>query len=525
MFGIQHVTPQAVLVVALTNIVAVVVGYFIRKLLVELKTKESKEVAQSIIQEAEKKAENIKNRASLDVREKFFKMRSEVEKETKNKRNELKVIERRIVAKEDSVTKKQEALESKDKDLQKRLKEATLTQERVNKKEQNLEITLSQQIKQLEKISGMTSEEAKSEIKIHLLQEARLEAGAQLKEIDEKTKETAMEKARWTISQAIQKVASDHVAETTISIVDLPGDEMKGRIIGREGRNIRALEQATGIDLIIDDTPEAVILSGFDPVRREVARMALERLISDGRIHPGRIEEIVNKAKKEMDSIIWETGEKTVQEVGIDSLHPEAIKLLGRLKYRTSYSQNVLLHSKEVAYISGIMAAELGLNQKMAKRAGLLHDLGKAIDHQTDGTHAQIGADLARRYNEPKEVINAMASHHEDTPPSSPISVLVAAADALSASRPGARREMLEGYIKRLTQLEEIGDSFKGVEKAFAIQAGREIRVIVKSGVVNDSDSMFLAKDIAKKIEKEMTYPGEVKVTVLRETRAVEYAR
>lgn len=525
MFGIQHVTPQAIIVVSLAGFVSLVIGYYLRKLLVELKIRESQNVAKDIIKEAEKKAESVKKESALEAREKFYKLRTEFEKEAKNKRNEIKNTERRLVVKEDNLSKKQMTLETKDKDLQKRSREVSGTQERIAKTELNLKNSIAEQLEKLEKISGMTCETAKSDIKIHLFQEAREEASSQLKEIEEKTKETAEKKARWTISQACEKVASDYAAETTTSIVDLPGDDMKGRIIGREGRNIRALEQATGIDLIIDDTPEAVILSGFDPIRREIARIALKRLIGDGRIHPARIEEMVNKAKKEMDAKIWEEGEKTVQEIGIGTLHPEAIKLLGRLKYRTSYSQNVLLHSKEVAFICGIMAAELGLNQKMAKRAGLLHDIGKAIDHHTDGTHTQIGADLARRYNEPKEVINAVASHHEDVPPTSPIAVLVAAADTLSASRPGARREMLEGYIKRLTQLEEIGDSFKGVEKAFAIQAGREIRIIVESGVINDSDSMFLARDIAKKIEKEMNYPGEIKVTVIRETRNVEYAR
>ncbi len=525
MFGIQHVTPQAIIVVAVVSFVSLLIGYFLRKLLVELKIREARSLAQNITQEAEKEAENIKHEAAIGAKEKYYKMKSDLERESKNKRNEIKNLERRLNVKEDNLSKKQEALENKDKDLQKRHREISETEERISKKERNLNNSLTEQLEKLEKISGMTSEEAKSEIKVQLFQEARQDASIQLKEIENKTKETANEKSRWIISQAIEKIASDHVSETTISIVYLPGDDMKGRIIGREGRNIRALEQATGIDLIIDDTPEAVILSGFDPIRREVARIALERLIADGRIHPGRIEEIVNKAKKEMDTKIMEEGEKAVQELGIDSMHPEELKLLGRLKYRTSYSQNVLLHSKEVAYICGIMAAELGLDQKLAKRAGLLHDLGKAIDHQTEGTHTQIGADIARRYNEPKIVINSIASHHEDVEPISPISILVAAADALSASRPGARREMLESYVKRLNKLEEIGDSFKGVEKTFAIQAGREIRVIIESGALNDSDSAFLAKDIAKKIEKEVTYPGEIKVTVIRETRAVEYAR
>tara|TARA_B100000315_G_scaffold210427_1_gene206692 strand:+ start:10111 stop:11688 length:1578 start_codon:yes stop_codon:yes gene_type:complete len=525
MFGIQHVTPQAIIVVAAVGFVFLLIGYFLRKFLVELKNREAKSLSQNIIKEAEKEAENIKHEAAIGAREKQYKMKSDLERESKNKRNEIKNLERMLIVKEDNLLKKQEVLENKEKDLQKHQRGISEAEERTNKKEKNLNNLLTEELAKLEKISGMTSDEAKSEIKVQLLQEARNDANTQLKEIEDKTKETANEKSRWIISQAIEKIASDHVSETTISIVDLPGDDMKGRIIGREGRNIRALEQATGIDLIIDDTPEAVILSGFDPIRREVAKIALERLIADGRIHPGRIEEIVNKAKKEMDTKIRELGERAVQEVGIDSMHLEELKLLGRLKYRTSYSQNVLLHSKEVAFLCGIMAAELGMDQKLAKRAGLLHDLGKAIDHQTDGTHTQIGADIARRYNEHKIVINAMASHHEDVEPISPISILVAAADTLSASRPGARREMLESYVKRLSKLEEIGDSFKGVEKTFAIQAGREVRVIVESGALNDSDSNFLAKDIAKKIEKEMTYPGEVKVTVIRETRAVEFAR
>ena len=525
MFGIQHVTPKAIIVVAMVGFVFLLIGYYLRKILVELKIREAKNLSHNIIKEAEKEAENIKHEATIGAREKSYKIKSDLERESKNKKSEIKNLERRLNLQEDNLLKRQEALENKEKDLQKHQRGISETEERISKKERNLNNLLTEELAKLEKISGMTSDEAKSEIKVQLLQEARQDANTQLKEIEDKTKETANEKSRWIISQAIEKIASDHVSETTISIVDLPGDDMKGRIIGREGRNIRALEQATGIDLIIDDTPEAVILSGFDPIRREVAKMALERLIADGRIHPGRIEEVVNKSKKEMDTKIRELGERAVQEVGIDSIHLEELKLLGRLQYRTSYSQNVLLHSKEVAFICGIMAAELGLDQKLAKRAGLLHDLGKAIDHQTDGTHTQIGADIARRYNEHKIVINAMESHHEDVDPISPISILVAAADTLSASRPGARREMLESYVKRLNKLEEIGNSFKGVEKTFAIQAGREVRVIVESGALNDSDSTFLAKDIAKKIETEMSYPGEVKVTVIRETRAVEYAR
>jgi len=371
----------------------------------------------------------------------------------------------------------------------------------------------------------MTAEQAKEEIKVKLLNDARFEAANLMKKIEDEAKATAADKAKMIISLAIQRCAADHVAETTVSVVDLPDDDMKGRIIGREGRNIRSLEIATGVDLIVDDTPGAVTISSYDPIKREVAKITLERLISDGRIHPGRIEDVVEKVKKEVAISIKEEGEKAAFEVGIDGLHPEVIKLLGRLKYRTSYSQNVLQHSKEVAFLCGMMAAELGTNVKMAKRAGLLHDIGKAVDHQTEGTHTQIGVDLARRYNESKIVINAIASHHEDVEAESIIAVLVAASDALSASRPGARREMLESYVKRLEQLEKVCDSFKGVDKAYAIHAGREIRVIVEPDKLNDSEVMFLAKDIAKKIEADMAYPGEIKVTVLREVRAVEYAR
>jgi ribonuclease Y len=397
--------------------------------------------------------------------------------------------------------------------------------EKVTEKEQEFQQLINKEMQQLENISGMTSAQAKEELKIKLSQEARLESAGILKKIEEEAKEKANEKARHIISLAVQRCSPDFVAETTISIVDLPSDDMKGRIIGREGRNIRAIEVATGVDLIVDDTPEAVTISCFDPIKRITAKMAIERLMGDGRIHPAKIEEIVEKVKRDLNNTIKEEGEKAAFEVGIEGLKPEMIKLLGRLQYRTSYSQNVLQHSKEVAFLAGMMAAELGLDQKVAKRAGLLHDIGKSVDHQTEGTHTQIGVDIARRYNESKIVINAIGSHHGDCEAESPIAILVAAADALSASRPGARREMLETYIKRLEQLEKIGESFKGVEKTFAIQAGREIRVIVEPGKISDQEATFLAKDIAKKIETEMAYPGEIKVTVIRETRSIEFAR
>ena len=409
-------------------------------------------------------------------------------------------------------------VEKKDELLQKKLKEIEITQEK-------LDAIHQKQIEELEKISGLSTEEAKSILINNIKKEAEQEAAVAVKEIEKESKETAERKAREIITYAIQKCSADHVAETTVSVVDLPNDEMKGRIIGREGRNIRALEQLTGIDIIIDDTPEAVVISGFDPIRREVARLALEKLIADGRIHPARIEEMVDKAKKEVDQIIKDEGEQATLDTGIHGLHPELVKLLGRLKFRTSYGQNVLKHSIEVSYLAGIMAAELGADVKVAKRAGLLHDIGKAVDHEVEGPHVTIGEDLAKKYKESKAVVHAIAAHHGDTEPQTIEAVLVQAADAISAARPGARRETLETYIKRLEKLEEISNSFEGVEKSFAIQAGREVRIMVKPEVTSDASIVLIAKDIVKKIEEEMEYPGQIKVNVIREIRATEYAK
>jgi ribonuclease Y len=410
------------------------------------------------------------------------------------------------------------AVEKKDEMLQKKLKD-------VENKQEQLEAIHQKQIEELEKISGLSTEEAKNILIANIKREAEQEAAVAVKEIEKEAKETAERKAREIITYAIQKCSADHVAETTVSVVDLPNDEMKGRIIGREGRNIRALEQMTGIDIIIDDTPEAVVISGFDPIRREVARLALEKLIADGRIHPARIEEMVDKAKREVDQIIKEEGEQATLDTGVHGLHPEMIKLLGRLKFRTSYGQNVLKHSIEVSYLAGIMAAELGADVKVAKRAGLLHDIGKAVDHEVEGPHVTIGEDLAKKYKESRAVIHAIAAHHGDTEPQTIEAVLVQAADAISAARPGARRETLETYIKRLEKLEEISNSFEGVEKSFAIQAGREVRIMVKPEVTTDDSIVLIAKDIVKKIEEEMEYPGQIKVNVIREMRATEYAK
>lgn len=519
------ISVKAVIILAAIFLIGILLGYLIRKFFAETKVKTAESLAKRIVLEAEKEAENKKKEALLESKESLYKIKAEFEKETHGKRNEVHLLEKRILQREENLEKRIELIDRKDKDIGRREKDIANSEAKIKGIEQKYNSLIEEELKKLERVSGMTSEQAKEEIKVKLLNDARFEAANLMKKIEDEAKATAVDKSKMILSLAIQRCAADHVAETTVSVVDLPDDDMKGRIIGREGRNIRSLEIATGVDLIVDDTPGAVTISSYDPIKREVAKITLERLISDGRIHPGRIEDIVEKVKKEVAISIKEEGEKAAFEVGIDGLHPEVIKLLGRLKYRTSYSQNVLQHSKEVAFLCGMMAAELGANVKMAKRAGLLHDIGKAVDHQTEGTHTQIGVDLARRYNESKIVINAIASHHEDVEAESIIAVLVAASDALSASRPGARREMLESYVKRLEQLEKVCDSFKGVDKAYAIHAGREIRVIVEPDKLNDSEVMFLAKDIAKKIEADMAYPGEIKVTVLREVRAVEYAR
>lgn len=426
--------------------------------------------------------------------------------------------ERRLIQKEENIDKKLENIEKKEENIAQQ-------EAQIYKKQQELEDLYTKQIEELERISGYSTEEAKELLLSIVEKEIRHEAAVMIKDVEQKTKEESEKKAREIITSSIQKCAADHVAESTVSVVPLPNDEMKGRIIGREGRNIRAIETLTGIDLIIDDTPEAVILSGFDPIRREIARIALEKLIVDGRIHPTRIEEMVEKAEREVSNTIKEEGEQATFEVGIHNLHPELIKLLGRLKYRTSYGQNILKHSLEVAHLSGLMAAELGLDIKLAKRAGLLHDIGKAVDHEVEGTHVDIGMDLLKRYKESEHVINTMASHHGDYEPKNLEAVLIAAADALSAARPGARRETLETYIKRLQKLEEIANSATGVEKSFAIQAGREVRIIVKPEELSDEEIVFLARDISKKIEDELEYPGQIKVNVIRETRAIEYAK
>ncbi len=501
------------------------IGYFLRKMFSEYQVKEAEDRAKKIIRETEKEVENKLKSAEIDAREKSLMVKAEFEKEMKVRQENMRRLENDLERKERDFKAESQKVLSREKDLEAHKSKLAEMQKGIEQQQIEYQNLVQEELKKLEVIGSYTAEKAREEVKNKIIDEAKMDAAREVKKIEEDVKQRADREACRLITMAVQRLASDHVAETTVSVVELPSDDIKGRIIGREGRNIRALEQATGIDLIIDDTPGAVVLSGFDPIRREVARRALEQLTLDGRIHPGRIEDVVNKCKKEVTQQIKEAGEQAVITVGIDNINPEMVKLLGRLKYRTSYTQNVLEHVQEVAFICGFIAGELGLNVALAKRAGLLHDIGKAIDHQTDGTHTQLGVDVAKRYNEHPFVLNAIAAHHEDCEAESPYAVLVAAADTISASRPGARREMLETYIKRMTQLEVIGDSFKGVQKTFAIQAGREVRIIVMPNGINDQDSGILARDVAKRIEKEVIYPGEIKVTVVRETRYTEFAR
>jgi ribonuclease Y len=502
-----------------------VIGFLVRKRFSEARIVSAKEVAKRLVEEAEQKAEMIRKEALLQTKEKFYQEKADFEKEMTDKRQELQNLEKRMIQRESYLDKKIELLDSKEVEANRRENTIIQKEKAIQEQEKKIAALLEKQRVQLESIAKMSSEEAKKLLIESMENEAKHEAAKKLKKIEDETRELADKKSKEIISLAVQRYAGEYVAERTVSVVNLPNEEMKGRIIGREGRNIRALEAATGIDLIIDDTPEAVILSGFNPVRREIARVALERLVSDGRIHPARIEEIVQKVEQEIEVTIREAGEQATFDVGVHGVHPELIKLIGRLKYRTSFAQNVYQHSLEVAFLCGIMASELGINVKQAKRAGLLHDIGKAVDHETEGSHGKIGADLAKKYGESPMVIHAIASHHEEEKTESVLDVLVEAADALSGARPGARREMLETYVKRLEELEKIAQSFPGVEKSYAIQAGREIRIMVQPDRISDEDSVILSRDIAKKIEKEMTYPGQIKVTVIREMRSVDYAK
>lgn len=498
-------------------LLGLLIGYGIRKSLAERKTGRAEEVANSLLREAQEKAEAKKKETVIEAREEVHRLRNECENEIRERRNEIQRRERRLQQREDNIDNKMQLIETKEETVEKLRDEA----QKIRTKADAL---YERQLSELERISGFTKEEAHSLLLENIEREARYEAAVMVRDIENEAKRDAEKKARNIISLAIQKCAADHVAESTVSVVSLPNDDMKGRIIGREGRNIRALETATGIDFIIDDTPEAVILSGFDPVRREVARISLEKLIVDGRIHPARIEEMVNKAQKEVDAKIKEAGETAIFEIGVHGIHGDLVKILGRLRYRTSYGQNVLNHSMEVAYLAGLMAAEIGADIKTAKRAGLLHDIGKAIDHEVEGPHVTIGADIAKKYHEKPEIVHAIMAHHGDIEAETVEAVLVQAADAISAARPGARRETLESYIKRLKDLEEIANSFTGVDKTFAIQAGREVRIIVKPEEVDDNSAVILAKDVAKKIEETLDYPGQVRVNVIRETRATHIA-
>ena len=517
--------PLAILISILLSLFCLVVGYYVRKIIAEAKISGARNAAEQILGDAKRDAEALKKEALLEAKDEIHTLRIEAEQEVRERRNELQKQENRLLQKEENLDRKDESLDKREAMLEKKDHSLNERQQHIEEMESKVDDMIRMQQSELERISSLTRDEAKQIILERVENELSHDIAIMMKETENRAKEEADKKAKNILSLALQRCAADHVAETTVSVVNLPNDEMKGRIIGREGRNIRTLETLTGIDLIIDDTPEAVILSGFDPIRRETARIALDKLVQDGRIHPARIEEMVEKSRREVDDYIREMGEQTTFEVGVHGLHPDLIKILGRLKFRTSYGQNVLKHSMEVAFLTGLMAAELGEDVTLAKRAGLLHDIGKAIDHEVEGSHVEIGVELATKYKEHPVVINSIASHHGDQEPTSIIAVLVAAADALSAARPGARSETLENYIRRLEKLEEISESYEGVEKSFAIQAGREVRIMVKPDSINDLEAHRLAREIRKRIEDELDYPGHIKVTVIRETRAVEYAK
>ncbi|HSH69779.1 MAG TPA: ribonuclease Y [Deferrisomatales bacterium] len=514
-----------VILVLVASVASLAVGLLIAKKRFQGEVPAAQVDTEAILGEARKQAEILKKEALLKVKEEAFADRARVETELEERKSELAKLETRLQQRESNLDKKDENLDKREGRLE--LRETQLEQrgKELDGLQEDLQQKTTEVTRSLERVANMTAEEAKQELCNQLLSEARHESAKELRELEEETKKTADRKAKEIISLAVQRYAGEYVAERTVTSVQLPGEDMKGRIIGREGRNIRALEAATGIDLIVDDTPDTVLLSGYNPVRRAVARVALERLIADGRIHPARIEEVVKKAAKEIDQEIRDAGEQATFDVGVHGIHPEIVNLVGRLKFRSSFAQNVLVHSLEVAFLCGIMAAELGLDVKKAKRAGLLHDIGKAVDHEVEGSHATIGADLARKHNEPEDIVHAIAAHHDDVRMESVLDVLVQSADALSAARPGARREMLESYVKRLQDLERIASSFDGVAKTYAIQAGREIRIIVDNEKLSDDESLLLSKDIARKVENELSYPGQIRVTVIRETRAVEYAK